>query len=281
MKNKKNRFYLLEPLVRKFINQFGSGIHRSLLKDVAGEIDTIKEYVSGDKRLDSVASLKAGKVMSRVCSPEKSMNIFILLDVSKSQFYGFNNLKIEAGIFASAYLAHLAGSVGDKVGILTFDQSIINFREPTVNEKEIANILYSLKEPIQSGTNWQLAIKKAISLNLNNTLIVLISDFCFEINDAFLTMLRQLSSGANNSLIALALVDSNEWRLENLPFQANFLDAESDQQAAILSPSKKSISFQKDLEINLRRSHCEPLLININSTNFLMPLVKYFLRNTV
>src|SRR3989344_5662596 len=130
MKIKKTRFHKLDPLVRRYINQFGSGIHRSLLKDSIGDIDGVREYVPGDKRLDSVASLRVGRVMSRVYSPEKSMNIFILLDVSKSQFYGSNNLKIEAGIAAGAYLTHLAGNVGDKIGILAFDQSIVNLREP-------------------------------------------------------------------------------------------------------------------------------------------------------
>lgn len=278
MISKKKRSYVLEPLVKRYINQFGSGIHRSLLKDVVGDIDAVRDYVPGDKRLDSVASLKVGRVMSRVCSPEKSMSIFILLDTSKSQFYGLN-LKIEAGIAAGAYLAYLAGSVGDKVGILTFDQSINNFCQLTTNEKEVINILYALEETTQSGTNWQLAIEKAVNLNLSNSLIVLISDFCFKIEDSFLKLLRQLSSGKNNSLIALALIDYNEWQLENLPFEARFLDAESDGQTALLSSSKKIISFQKDLMINLRRGHCEPLLIDINSSNFLMPLIKYFLRN--
>lgn len=279
MKKKKRGLYELEPLVKRYINQFGSGIHRSALKDIVGDTDAVREYVPGDKRLDSVASLKVGKVMSRVRSPEKSMSIFILLDTSKSQFYGFNNLKIEAGIVAGAYLANLAGSVGDKVGILTFDQIITNLQEPTTKEKDVINILDSLEEAAQSGTNWRLAMERVIGLNLDNSLIVLISDFCFAVEDSFLKLLRQLSSGKNNSLIALVLVDDNEWQMKNLPFEANFLDAESDRQAILLAPSKKTVSFKENLMANLRRGRCEPLLIDINSPNFLMPLIKYFLRN--
>jgi len=281
MKIKKTRFHKLDPLVRRYINQFGSGIHRSLLKDSIGDIDAVREYVPGDKRLDSVASLKAGRVMSRVYSPERSMTIFILLDTSQSQFYGSGNLKIDVGIAAGVYLACLAGSVSDKVGLLTFNQSIDRFCEPTIDEKEIISVLYSLKETVNSGTNWELAIKRALSLKLSNSLIVLISDFCFRIDDDFLGLLGQLSSGVNNSLIALALVDDNEWKLSDLPFQANFLDAESDGRGVLISPKKENISFREDLIKNLRRGRCEPLLININSSNFLMPLVKYFLRNTV
>ena len=183
MKTKNRRFYSLEPLIKKLINQFGSGIHRSLLKDIDGSIDAVRDYVPGDKRLDSVSSLKMGRVMSRICSTEKSMTIFILLDASPSQFYGSGNLKIEISVAASAYLAYLAGSVGDKIGILTFDKSVTNLHEPTTDEKKITNILYSLEANAQSGTNWQAAIEKAINLNLNNALIVLISDFCFEIKE--------------------------------------------------------------------------------------------------
>ncbi len=281
MKKKRNRFHLLDPLVKKAINQFGSGIHRSLLKDVVGEIDTVRDYVPGDKRLDSAASLKAGRVMSRACSTEKSMNIFILLDVSKSQFYGSNRLKIEVGIAAGAYLTHLAGNVGDKVGLLTFDQSITNFIELTVNEKEVANILYLLEEPRQYGTDWRSAFERVINLNLNNSLIVLISDFCFEVGNDFVNALRKLSVGSNNCLLALALIDDNEWQLEDLPFEARFLDAESNRSSALIKASKNKIYFGEDLENNLRHGHCEPLFVDINSDRFLMPLIKYFLRNIV
>lgn len=43
-----------------------------LPKDITGDIDAVRDYVPEDKRLDSVASLKVGRVMSRVCSNEKS-----------------------------------------------------------------------------------------------------------------------------------------------------------------------------------------------------------------
>ena len=115
----KKQFRSLELIAKKYLDSFSSGIHPTLLKDSLIEVDVVREYQPGDKRLDSKSSLKTGKTMSRVFNPERSLNLFIILDISSSQYS-----KLDAAIITALYLCYLGDMCNERVGLCVFSNQV-------------------------------------------------------------------------------------------------------------------------------------------------------------
>lgn len=289
MKRQKRDFRSLELTAKFLISNFGSGIHRSLLADSSGEVDITREYQPGDKRLDSKTSLRVGKVMSRVFNPEKLLNIFIVLDVSHSGFYGVNILKIEVGVLASLYLSFLAGASNDNVGLITFSDRVKDFYEPCSDETVVTIALekvFERESKQDNKSNLELALKKLANLEMRDCLIFIISDFLFDHTKRLGQLLKQINLSPNNSSIALIVINEQEWVLPKQNFVAKVLDAESDRMKTVDFGSPKNFIRQKGILYNWRdktraflsQSHCHPIFINTGDDNPLLPLIRYFLK---
>lgn len=106
----KKKFKSFELRAKAAINNFSSGSHFTFLKDSTSEIDTVRQYQGGDKKLDSKSSLKASLTMSRVFNPEKELTLYLILDISASQ-----QSKSEMAITICLFLSYLADILFDKV----------------------------------------------------------------------------------------------------------------------------------------------------------------------
>lgn len=289
MKKPRKNFRSLELNTKNAISNFGSGIHRSYLLGGAGDVDIVREYQPGDKRLDCRSSLRVGKVMSRVFNPEKVISVLIVLDASQSGFYGLDNLKIEAGIAASLYLTFLAGEANDFIGLITFGGGVENFIELSSDAENITSVLETLYDefaPSENGGNLESALQKIVSLQLSNCLLVVVSDFLFPISQKVTGFLERFSAGTNNSALALVLVNSNEWILPKANFIAEIVDSESNERAMIsLKSAKKAkkynealIAWKEDIQKCLHYSGCQPIFMDVNESDVLLPLIKHFLK---
>lgn len=292
MKRKlKTQFRKLEMSARSLVKNFNQGIHHGLFPSSAGDIDSVREYVPGDRRLDCRSSLKTGKVMSRTFIPERQMTVFLVLDASCSQSYGENLTKLEAGILVSLYFNFLAGEANDKIGLISFDQSVRILCEPTINENYIPSLLFDnltspLQQEIPKGTNPTLALEKTLALELSDTLFVFISDFYFPLEDKFLTLLKSLAAGNNNAVIAAVLINKQEWFWPRQKFLGEVLDSEKNQRltvsfgnARLIGHQERSFDqWQEQLLEKLKQSHCRPALIDVNDKRkMLLPLVRLLL----
>lgn len=278
---KRRRFRSLELLAKYHIDTFFTGSHLSLLKDKLMDIDTVREYQPGDKKLDSKSSIRTGKIMSRVFNPEKSMNVFILLDYSSSQM-----TKHDAPLVSSLYLAYLADILYDKVGILIFGDEVIAFSEPTDDQTIVVDLLRDTYEKgihVGSITNISTALSKVRTLELTNTLFVLISDFCYDISDKDLRVLKQISMGKNNFSISLVLFNEFEWIFKNCGFDFDFCDLETNTHLEWNSKKNEDhkvtfSNWQKELKSKLRKVRVEPIFLEVNNERFLMPFIRYISR---
>jgi uncharacterized protein (DUF58 family) len=275
---KKKYFRALEITAKTYINTFISGSHVSSLKDSVIDVDTIRDYQPGDKKLDVKSSLRANKIMARVFSPEKSMNLLILLDVSSSQL-----TKAEHTFTTALYLSYLADMAYDKVGLVVFADKILEYIEPSSDSSLVNNILEKYYDKqVESGyTGLENTLPYVSRLNLTNTYIVLISDFCYTITDNMVRVMKRIMAGINNSFISLIMLNSDEWSFEKQSFSVNFSDIESGEQVMWNLNSSNRVAlvkWQKELKIRLRQGKTEPIFLHTKNDRFLMPLVKYFLR---
>jgi hypothetical protein len=274
----KKNFRSLELIARKHLDNFSSGIHGTLLKDSLIEVDVVREYQPGDKRLDSKSSLKTGKTMSRVFNPERSLNLFIMLDLSSSQY-----TKLESAVITALYLSYLGDICNEKIGLCVFSNHVTSIVEVSDDYSSVVGTieksLNSLK--MDSGTSVDDAICKASNLFLTNSLIVLISDFCYPMNDKFLNDIKKISLLPTNNFISVVLHNPNDWMLSvSESFSITLKDAESGRVSDFNLKSAKSHfeKWQTELKNKLVRCNSDVVFLNVKEKNFLLPLIKHLMR---
>jgi uncharacterized protein (DUF58 family) len=276
----RKKFRSLELTARRLLSSFGSGSHVSLLKDSIIDVDVTRQYQPGDKKLDSRSSLRSSQTMSRVFTPEKAMTLFMVVDVSASQFS-----KLEQTVTTCLYLTYLADLANDKIGLLTFSDRVHTHVLPSNDQREVVPALEKTYDNPSLGTHTDL--DKVLSymggLQLDNTLIVLISDFCYPITDRSVMLAKRSISNTTSNLIALAMVNQDEWQLDDLPFSVNFKDAESENNTTWNCSNNEGHrkvfeNWQSNLKVRLRQARAEPIIMPVNRSDYLLPLVKYFVR---
>ena len=279
----KRKFRSLELTAKTMINSFGSGSHASSLKDSIIDVDVTREYQPGDKKLDSKSSLRASQTMSRVFAPDKVMTTFLVLDVSNSLYS-----KLEQAITTCLYLSYLTDMANDQIGLITFSDKIHETVLPSFDGRHVTTTLENVYEKnlLSGTTNLESALLRVGGLELSNSLIVVVSDFCYSLTDRIIGYAKRAIAGPNNKMIALALVNNQEWSLDGQPFSVDFMDAES--QAATWwdfgserTNEKHQDAFKNwltELKIKLRQAKTEPIIMPVDRNDYLMPLVKYFVR---
>jgi len=279
----KKHFRSLEVTVKKLLNSFATGGHVSSHKDSIIDVDVVREYQPGDRKLDSRSSLRTNTTMSRVFTPEKSMGVLLVLDVSSSQAS-----KLEAAISTCLYMCYLAEQANDTVGLLTFGNRVSDFVQPGDDVRNVSSVLERIyhRNELVAGSNLDDALNRAANLELTNTMLVLVSDFCFLPSEKTVGLLRRIVGGVNNTAIAAILTNPQEWSFEMQPFRVDFRDSESEDSTnwnfGSSQAHKNHVTafqqWQKNLKAMLRQGRVEPILMQVDQSDFLMPLVKYFLR---
>jgi hypothetical protein len=279
----KKKFRSLELAIKKLLNSYESGCHTSSLKDSLIDVDITRQYQPGDKKLDSRSSLRASETMSRVFTPERALTVFLILDVSASQ-----HSKLEQAVATCLYMSYLADLGNDKIGLVTFSDKVHRHVQPSNDQRAIMPVLEKIYEDNQLGgmTDLEKVLLYLGGLNLTNTLLVLISDFCYPLTDRSVVLAKRAVSGANNTMIAPVLINQDEWHLDDYYFTVNFKDAEIDKSASWNFSSSKSNKahnkiyekWQSELKIRLRQAKIEPIMMSVNRSDYLLPLVKYFVR---
>jgi hypothetical protein len=247
------------------------------------DVDVVREYQPGDKRLDSRSSLRTNTTMSRVFTPEKAMGVMLVLDVSSSQAS-----KLEAAISTCLYMCYLAEQANDTVGLLTFGNRVSEFVQPGEDVRNVSCVLERIyhRSQLVDGSNLDDALMRAGNLEFTNTMFVLVSDFCFPFSEKTIALLRRVVGGVNNTAIAAILANPQEWSFEIQPFRVDFRDSESEDYTNWNFGSSKAHNnhvtafqqWQANLKTSLRQARTDPVLMQIDQSDCLMPLVKYFLR---
>lgn len=274
----KKRFRALELYARKYLNSFSSGLHNTLLKDSLIEVDVVREYQPGDKRLDSKSSLKTGKTMSRVFNPERSLNVFVILDISSSQY-----TKLDAAVITALYMCYLGDMCNERIGLCVFSDHITMIDVTDDYSSAIGVIEKSLNNlKMDTRTCAEDSIRRVSNLSLTNSLIVFISDFCYPLTDLMLNHIKKMAFVPTNSFLNVVLHNPVDWLMSlDHAFRITFRDAETGKVASYNAESAKS-EFDKwsgDLKRKLLHCNSEVVFLDVKQERFLLPLIKHLMRS--
>src|ERR1017187_9318765 len=121
----------LSILVRRAVEGFISGLHRSPHKGFSVEFSEHGEYVAGDdlRHLDWVAWGRTDRYYIKQYEQETNLRAYILLDSSASMNYrgagsGAISTKFQYGCYLAACLSYLMCRQQDVVGAIAFDSKV-------------------------------------------------------------------------------------------------------------------------------------------------------------
>src|SRR5215218_2447383 len=124
----------LDLLARTVVDGFINGLHRAPYFGASIDFAEHRGYVAGDdiRRVDWKLFARTDRYYIKQYEADTNANFSVLLDVSRSMGFASKGIsKLEYGKFLGACLAYLSQRQRDRVGIVTFDQDVVNYVRPS------------------------------------------------------------------------------------------------------------------------------------------------------
>ena len=219
----------LELLARTVVDGFLSGLHRSPYLGRSTDFAEHRGYMPGDdiRRIDWRLFARTDRFYLKEFEADSNTDLVSLLDVSRSMRFGSHSVgKLDYGRSLAACLAYLARKQRDRVGLIAFDEDVVEFVPPSARHLNVVlHTLDRLDGDLSAGRKGELArpLQKAAEACHRRSILVLISDL-YEDPKAVLAAAAGLHHRGSD-LIVFHLLDPAEL---SLPFDqpAMFEDLE-------------------------------------------------------
>ncbi len=233
------------------------GRHASKLRGRGLDFEEVRQYVKGDdiRNIDWKVTARTKTTHTRVFSEEKEKPALIVVDQSKSMFFG--SQKRTKSVVA-AELASLAAfrvlKQGDRVGGIVFADNGIDIVFPKRDRRNILRFLEKVvsrnqelasSPPVQFESALKEVMQKARNIITHDFLVVIISDF-HRYNPKVVKSISQIAQ--HNDVILAKVTDPME---RDIP-ATNFVVGDDKTQATIEGKSQKlrekfSSGYDQDL----------------------------------
>jgi len=238
----------LELRAKIAVQGFLSGLHRSPFRGFSVEFSEYRRYHPGDdiRHIDWKLFARSGQHYIKQYEAETNLRCTILLDCSASMGYGSGSVtKLQYAQTLASALAYFMMGQRDAVGLITFDDKIVNYLPSRYRQGHLTQILRMIGEvKLGKKTDVSRPISDHMySLNRKG-LSVLISDLLDE-PDAVAKGLQGLRSRGNDVIVFHTLDDAEL----TFPFDrlAEFEDAEN-KDLLKTSPQAVRSAYLKELE---------------------------------
>jgi uncharacterized protein (DUF58 family) len=173
----------IELLARTVVEGFMSGLHKSPYLGRSVDFAEHRAYMPGDdiRRIDWRLFGRTDRFYLKEFEADSNTDLVQVLDVSRSMRFTSHALtKLDYARFLVASLAYLSRKQRDRVGLVTFDEDVVDFVPPSA--KHLPVLLHTLERADRAGEPGR---KSALALPLHKTaealhrrgLVVVVSDF--------------------------------------------------------------------------------------------------------
>lgn len=216
----------LALLARTVVDGFLHGQHRSLRKGSSLDFAEHRSYQPGDdlRRIDWRVYGRTDRFYIKEYDADTNAGVIFALDESGSMDFGSGAVtKFDYARFLVAALAWLSKSQGDRVGLATFREELVDIVPPSVRHLQL--VLHTLSRATAAGASRLVhAIGRIGHLTTRTGIVVLVTD-CYDQPEALGRAVSALRTGGHD-VIVFHIVDPAETQLPgDLP--ATFEDAES------------------------------------------------------
>ena len=213
------------------VKGYMQGLHANPFQGFSVEFSEHRKYTPGDDPhdIDWLVYAKTDKYYVKKFEAETNITGYLVMDTSASMAYTHeqNLSKFEYAICLAAALCYLMIHQNDPVGLITFDERIIDSLAPKSKRQQIGNILSHLArlQP-RKQTDIGRSLDQLTAMLKHSSLVMLFSDLLTD-PEPVISALRRLRHGGHD-VILFHILDEAEVKF---PFEGlvELRDPESDQ----------------------------------------------------
>ena len=216
----------LPLLARMVVDGFLHGLHRSARKGLSLDFAEHRQYQPGDdlRRIDWKAYARTDRFYVKEYEADTNAGVLFALDVTGSMDYGSGAVnKFAYARMLVAALAWLTHRQGDRVGIATFAEELVEMVPPSTRHLQLLFAVLGRATPKGEG-RLPLAIDRVADVASRPGIVILVTD-CYGEPEAIGRSVNTLRARGHDVLV-FHLLDPAE---EAFPFEAPtvFEDGES------------------------------------------------------
>lgn len=263
-----SRIGSLDLIARNVVDGFINGLHRAPFFGASIDFAEHRGYVAGDdiRRVDWRLYARTDRYYVKQYEADTNTNFTILFDVSKSMGFSSHGVtKLEYGSYLAACLAYLAQRQRDRVGILTFDEDLVDYVPASAKHFNVVLHTLDRTKAVRPG-HLSAPLQKLAEHFKRRGILLLISDL-YDEPDAIFDAIKPLRF-LGNDLIVFHVLDPQEINFDYDEASA-FEDLESGEQIPVVPQS-----FREQYR-SLIREH-----INALTTRFSEQRIDYAVLNT-
>jgi uncharacterized protein (DUF58 family) len=211
----------LELIARTVVEGFVSGLHQSPYLGFSVDFAEYRQYMPGDdiRRIDWKVFARSDRYYVKQYEGETNTNIYLLLDISGSMGYQSASLsKIEYASYLAASLAYFAQRQKDSVGLVTFDDHLVDKLPPRCRLGHLSSLLHILdKVKPTAKTEFGRPLQALADTLRKRGIVVLISDLYAPPQDVVRSLQHFRFKG--NDMLVCHILDPQE---RNFEFSRSF-----------------------------------------------------------
>jgi len=275
----------LEIVSRRLVTSALVGSYMSVFKGQGLEFEEYKNYTPADdaKFIDWKATLRANDIMVKKFGEERELQVFLLVDVSSTMFFGsVPKLKNEYAAELAASLCYAILKADDAVGFALFSDRIVQKSLPVRDTKQFYVLLKNIVNINNYGgpCNFKNAIEFAIAHLKENSILIIISDFV-ELGKDWRKMFK-IAAGKFD-LIGVMVRDPRDKTLPPVKKMVLFEDLSSGRQL-LIQPEKirekysRYVKMEEKMIEDLFKQSGSGFISLSTDKDFSRPIINYFNR---
>ena len=191
----------LEFVARTVVDGVINGSHRSPYFGSSVDFAEHRGYVPGDdiRRVDWRVYARTDKYYIKEFEADSNSNFSVLLDISKSMAFGNRISKLDYAKTLAACLTYLVSKQRDRVGLVTFDEDIVDHVPPSAKHVDV--VLHAL-DRVQARRPGRLGppLRKLAEHFGRRGIVVVVSDL-YEEPDEILDALSLIRFRGNDVIL--------------------------------------------------------------------------------
>ena len=271
----------LEIQTKDLVEGIQSGAYNSKYRGGGIEFSEVREYTPGDdvKRIDWNVSARHNSLFVKEFVEENELNIYLILDLSESNNFGFMKSKLDLSFEVAVSLMFLALKNNDKLGLGIFTDKLEKFIPSKKGKKQLLRIIRELIDytPKSKKTNIMESLSTLNNKLKRKSVIYIISDF---ISDSYDKPLKFLNLHHRVTLINIS--DIREKEMPAIGY-AHLEDAETGEQILVNTSDKNFQKQYREMSDNIIKTNQKNMnrigidMINLsNEESFDITINRYF-----
>jgi uncharacterized protein (DUF58 family) len=211
----------LELIARTVVEGFVSGLHQSPYLGFSVDFAEYRQYMPGDdiRRIDWKVFGRSDRYYVKEYEGETNTNVYLLLDVSGSMGYQSGSVsKMEYASYLAASLAYFAQRQKDSVGLVTFDDRLVDKLPARCRLGHLNSLLHILDNVRPTAkTEFGRPLQALAETLRRRGIVVLISDLYAPPEDVVRSLQHFRFNG--NDMVVFHILDPQE---RNFEFSRSF-----------------------------------------------------------